>query len=169
MQIQNIGAYNNNIYNNPKYNKAPSFQHLKIVSEEHWDKDILAAVLNNKEIRNFEKYLEERNSVLELTTSHDYAPYNGLKETTYSIMATFARKFKIMGVDAEVTPMADKEHTLENLKKFKCDKLIDKFKAEEKIYNKNFHPDKAQKRRMQYIDNEMRRKSLMEHLVDLFF
>ena len=115
MQIQNIGAYNNNICNKQQSYKAPSFQHLRIISEKHWDKDILSAVLNNKEIRKFEKYLEKRNSVLELTTLHDYAPYNGLKETTYSIMATFARKFKIMGVDAEVTPMANKEHTLENL------------------------------------------------------
>ena len=41
---------------------------MKIYSPKHWDKDILNAIKNNKELKKFEDYLEKHNSILELSS-----------------------------------------------------------------------------------------------------
>ena len=50
MNIQPIGVNDNfyNVNNNRNNATAPSFQHLRIISKEHWDKDILDAFRENK-------------------------------------------------------------------------------------------------------------------------
>ena len=65
MQVQKINAYSQ--YNSAKQNNNPNFQQMKIYSPKHWDKDILNAIKNNKELKKFENYLEKHNSILELT------------------------------------------------------------------------------------------------------
>lgn len=53
MRIQNIQTNNylsQNRYQNIN-NSQPSFQHLVIVSKRDWQKDILKAVLHNKELK----------------------------------------------------------------------------------------------------------------------
>ena len=62
MNIQPIGVNNNfyNVNNNRNNATAPSFQHLRIISKEHWDKDILDAVCENKEIKKFIEVCEDK-------------------------------------------------------------------------------------------------------------
>lgn len=168
MNIQRVGVYNNfnNVQNNRKNNSEPSFQHLKIISKEHWDKEILAAVTNNSEIKRFENYLEKKHSVLELTTSSDSYAKGG---TEYSVTGIFARKFKILGIEGVISPMSNKEQTLANLKKFKCDKLIKTFEKEEAKYNqKHPHHHETQMRDVVYQVRDDQ-KSLMELIFDFFF
>lgn len=172
MNIQPIGV-NNNFYNvnNIRNNAtAPSFQHLRIISKEHWDKDILDAVRKNKEIKKFENYLEKKHSVLELTIMEDFIPNKVANETLFSIMGTFARKFKIMGVNQEITPMANKKQTLSNLRQFKCDELIKTFEREEAKYNKQYkllHSEHQMRDVMFRIRDEQ--KSLLDSILDFFF
>ncbi len=165
MNIQRVSGYNkfNNVQNSRKNNSEPSFQHLRIISKEYWDKDILAAVTKNKEIKNFENYLEKKHSVLELTTSFDSFSKDG---KSYSITGTFARKFKIMGIDGVISPMASKEQTLSNLKHFKCDKLIKIFEKEEAKYNQQ-HPQTQMRDVMFKVRDEQ--KSLIDSILDFFF
>ncbi len=168
MNIQRVGVYNNfnNAQNNRKNNSEPSFQHLKIISKEHWDKDILDAVTHNREIKRFENYLEKKHSVLELTTSSDSYAKDG---TNYSVTGIFARKFNISGIDGVISPMSNKEQTLANLKHFKCDKLIKTFEKEEAKYNQN-HPFRSEPK-MRDVMFQVRddQKSLMELIFDFFF
>ena len=60
MRIQNIQTNNylpQNRYQNIN-NSQPSFQHLVIISKRNWQKDILKAVLHNRELKKFENYLK---------------------------------------------------------------------------------------------------------------
>ena len=66
MQVQKINTYSQ--YNSAKQNNNPNFQQMKIYSPKHWDKDILNAIKNNKELKKFENYLEKHNSILELSS-----------------------------------------------------------------------------------------------------
>ena len=94
MNIQPIGVNNNfyNVNNNRNNATAPSFQHLRIISKEHWDKDILDAVRENKEIKKFENYLEKKHSVLELTIMEDFIPNKVANETLFFNYGYFCQK-----------------------------------------------------------------------------
>ena len=100
----------------------------------------------------------------------DFIPNKVANETLFSIMGTFARKFKIMGINQEITPMANKKQTLSNLRQFKCDELIKSFEREEAKYNKQYkllHPEHQMRDVMFRIRDEQ--KSLLDSILDFFF
>lgn len=134
MRIQNIQTNNylsQNRYQNIN-NSQPSFQHLVIVSKRNWQKDILKAVLHNRELKKFEKYLEKRHSVLELRfSSHDWTRESGYNNL--SINCTYDRHSKIEGLEEVIIPSTPKERLLDNLKKFRAKDIIRRIEAREHI------------------------------------
>lgn len=134
MRIQNIQT---NIYTSQnnmqkKRNSQPSFQHLIVVSEKHWDSKILNAVLHNSEVKKFEKYLEKRNSVLELNVrAHGWTPAG--EDEKISIGCIYDRHSKIDGMGTDLIPPTKKENVLEKLKKFKARDIIKEIELREHV------------------------------------
>lgn len=94
MQVQKINAYSQ--YNNAKQNNNPNFQQMKIYSPKHWDKDILNAIKNNKELKKFENYLEKHNSILELSSMQTKSVrFDNVDE--YTIDCIYDRHSRIWG------------------------------------------------------------------------
>ena len=139
MQVQKINAYSQ--YNSAKQNNNPNFQQMKIYSPKHWDKDILNAIKNNKELKKFENYLEKHNSILELTSQQTKSVrYDNIDE--YSIDCIYNRHHKIQGEGEILFHPASKETILEFIDKFKADKFINKL--ENRQAPKIFHNNTAQ-------------------------
>ena len=134
MRIQNIQTSNylsQNTYQNIN-NSQPSFQHLVIVSKRNWQKDILKAVLHNRELKKFENYLKKRHSVLELhLSSHDWTRESGYNNL--SITCTYDRHSKIEGLEEVIIPSTSKERLLNNLKNFRAKDIIRRIEAREHI------------------------------------
>lgn len=134
MRIQNIQTNNylsQNRYQNIN-NSQPSFQHLVIVSKRDWQKDILKAVLHNRELKKFENYLKKRHSVLELhLSSHDWTRESGYNNL--SITCTYDRHSKIEGLEEVIIPSTPKERLLNNLKNFRAKDIIRRIEAREHI------------------------------------
>ena len=124
MRIQNIQTNN--------YLSQNRYQHLVIVSKRDWQKDILKAVLHNKELKKFENYLKKRHSVLELhLSSHDWTRESGYNNL--SITCTYDRHSKIEGLEEVIIPSTPKERLLNNLKKFRAKDIIRRIEAREHI------------------------------------
>lgn len=138
--------YNNNFRSGVKPKSAnPSFQHLRITSPEHWDKDVLDFIKNSAEIKKLEKYLwEKRNSVLELTQNNHgaYDSKTHLPEQL-SVECTYDRHRRIEGLSAKILPPMPKKELMQELKKFKSSKFINMIEEEEKRFigsvKKNVH------------------------------
>lgn len=134
MRIQNIQTNNylsQNRYQNIN-NSQPSFQHLVIISKRDWQKDILKAVLHNRELKKFEKYLEKRHSVLELNVrTHGWAPAG--EEEKLSMGCVYDRHSRVDGLSTNLIPPTKKEHFLDNLKKFRAKDIIRRIEAREHI------------------------------------
>ena len=123
MQVQKINAYSQ--YNSAKQNNNPNFQQMKIYSPKHWDKDILNAIQNNKELKKFENYLEKHNSILELSSMQTKSVrFDNVDE--YTIDCIYDRHSNIFGESEVIFHSAPKEAILTYLNKFKADRMIDK-------------------------------------------
>lgn len=117
-------AQNNYVAQNNTQQHNPSFQHLKIYGEGHWDKDILKQIKNNEEIKKFERFLEKRFSVLELNfQSHDYDLKAG-KSKLFSIGCIYDRKKKISGEEIVLFAKKEKRELVEAIKNFKALDII---------------------------------------------
>ncbi len=129
--------YNNNFRSGVKPKSAnPSFQHLRIVSPEYWDKDILNLIKNNAEIKKLEQYLwEKRNSVLELTQkSHGFFNSKTHSPEQFSVECTYDRHRRVEGLSASIIPAMPKKALMQELKKFKSSKFINMIEEEEKRF-----------------------------------
>ena len=112
--------------NSRRYKSAnPSFQNLKIMTSEHWDKDILDLVKHNAEIKKLEKYLwEKKHSILELTISNHGRKFQSSEGIT--LECTYDRHRRVEGLREHIVHNSPKEIVIEELKKFKASKFIQK-------------------------------------------
>lgn len=148
--------YNCNVRRNAKTRSNPSFQHLRILSEEHWDKDVLEAIKNNAEIKKLEKYLwEKKNSVLELTQANygQTDPHTHLSEGM-SVECTYDRHSRTDGLSASIVQRTTKEKLLAELKKFKSAGFIRSIEEEEKSLLKSLKSDISSIKRRGHVHHE---------------
>lgn len=161
MRIQNVQTNNYTFQNNvqQRNNSQPSFQHLKIMSEDKWDSKILDAVLHNSEVKKFEKYLEKRNSVLELNVrTHGWAPAG--EEEKLSMGCVYDRHSRVDGLSTNLIPPTKKEHFLDKLKKFKAGDIIREIESREHV---------ALDKIVEHIKElEPPKKSFIDKVIDFF-
>lgn len=129
--------------NSRRYKSAnPSFQNLKIMSPEHWDKDILDLVKRNAEIKKLEKYLwEKKHSILELTMSNHGRTFQSPEGIT--VECTYDRHRRVEGLREHIVHNSPKEIVIAELKKFKASKFIQKIENDERKFLQSLNYDAA--------------------------
>lgn len=129
--------------NSRRYKSAnPSFQNLKIMTPEHWDKDILDLVKHNAEIKKIEKYLwEKKHSILELTISNHGRKFQSSEGITLECI--YDRHRRVEGLREHIVHNSPKEIVIAELKKFKASKFIQKIEDDERKFLQSVNYDAA--------------------------
>lgn len=140
MKIQNISCnynYSENAknQNNMRKKYSPSFQQLKFTEPSAWEADLMDKIVNNAEINKLVKYLEGRNSVLEL---HIFRSKDAKSNKLYNISCTYDRHKNPDGESANIISLDKKENIISKLKKFSSAKFIEMIEAKETTAKNKF-------------------------------
>lgn len=119
----------NGIQNCKKDNKNTNFKQMKIFYPKEWDKDVLQAVKENDNLKEFEEYLEKNNSVLELFCHNTkLKTYDGVDE--FELSCVYDRHNTPSGERKVLIGSAPKNIILGLLERFDAAKMIEEIEAE---------------------------------------